>query len=190
MQTNQPWTPTTMSCKLTSHELPPPCHANQSAMNSHHVMQAKQPLTPTTMSCKPTSHELLSPPTTPGKPISHKLITITEVFIMRKILSILSWLLQDMTKISLTILSTRTCTHTHTHTHTEAPAHTSLVTTQNLIYTQLNPGSKQRFETDEDYSMHASLNLTLGSWVKSNTSTRPGSSLPATEENLEHHFWK
>ena len=33
----------------------------------------------------------------------------------------------------------------HTGTHT----HTSILTVQNLIYTQLKTGNKQRFETDE-----------------------------------------
>ena len=43
-------------------------------------------------------------------------------------------------------------THTYTHRHTQAPAHTSVVTIQNLIYAQLKTGSKQRLETDEDSS--------------------------------------
>ena len=48
-------------------------------------------------------------------------------------------------------MHTHACTHTHTHT--QAPAHTSILTVQNLMYTQLNTGSKQRLETDEDTSM-------------------------------------
>ena len=47
---------------------------------------------------------------------------------------------------------TYTHTHTYTHRHTQAPAHTSVVTIQNLIYAQLKTGSKQRLETDEDSS--------------------------------------
>ena len=40
--------------------------------------------------------------------------------------------------------------HTHTHTHIEAPAHTSILTIQNLIYTQ---NGQQRPEADEDGCM-------------------------------------
>ena len=43
-------------------------------------------------------------------------------------------------------------TYTHTHIHTRAPAHTSILTIQNLIYAQLKTGSKQRLETHEDSS--------------------------------------
>ena len=42
--------------------------------------------------------------------------------------------------------------HTHTHIHTQAPAHTSILTIQNFMYTQLKTGSRQRLETDEDSS--------------------------------------
>ena len=51
-----------------------------------------------------------------------------------------------------------THTHTHTHYHTthnqphNTHTHMSLLTLQNLIYTQLKTGSKQRLETDEDSS--------------------------------------
>ena len=60
-------------------------------------------------------------------------VTIIKAFIKRKLLS------------TETIHST--CTHTHTHT--PAPAHMSIPTTQNLIYTQLKTGSKQRLGKDE-----------------------------------------
>ena len=52
-----------------------------------------------------------------------RLIIIVKVFIKRKIFS------RD------TILST--CRHKHTCTHTGTCAHTSILTIQNLIYTQL-----------------------------------------------------
>ena len=38
----------------------------------------------------------------------------------------------------------------HSLIHTKIPAHTSILTTQNLAYTPLKTGSKQRLETDED----------------------------------------
>ena len=40
----------------------------------------------------------------------------------------------------------------HIHSHTEAPAYMSILTIQNLIYTQLKMGSKQRLEMGEDGS--------------------------------------
>ena len=61
-----------------------------------------------------------------------------KVFIKHRILSIVN------------ILSTYMHTHTHTNTHTLAPTHMSILTIQNLIYTQLKTGSKQSLETDED----------------------------------------
>ena len=56
-----------------------------------------------------------------------------EVFLKREILSIETVLHVD--------------THTGTHTHT------SMLTTQNLIYAQLKTGSKQQLEMDEDNSL-------------------------------------
>ena len=47
---------------------------------------------------------------------------------------------------------TRAHTHARARTHTEAPAHTSILIIQNLTYTQLKTGSKQRLETNEDSS--------------------------------------
>ena len=41
----------------------------------------------------------------------------------------------------------------HVYTHTKAPTYTSMLTTQNLISTQLKSGSKQQLEMDEDSSM-------------------------------------
>ena len=35
----------------------------------------------------------------------------------------------------------------HTHIHTQAPVLMSVLTVQNLVYTQLKMGSKQRLET-------------------------------------------
>ena len=40
--------------------------------------------------------------------------------------------------------------YTHAKTHKQAPAHTSILTIQSLVYTQPKTGSKQRLETDED----------------------------------------
>ena len=42
--------------------------------------------------------------------------------------------------------------YAHKHIYTEVPAHTSIQTIQNLIYTQFKTGSKQRLETDENSS--------------------------------------
>ena len=48
--------------------------------------------------------------------------------------------------------SKRIHAHTHTYTRWHAPAHTSTLTTHNLIYTQLGTGSKPRLTTDKDSS--------------------------------------
>ena len=51
--------------------------------------------------------------------------------------------------------TTHARTHTNTHMHTlthRHPHNTSILTIQNLIYTQLGTGTKQRLETNEDSS--------------------------------------
>ena len=50
------------------------------------------------------------------------------------------------------ILSVETVLSACMHTHALATAHMSIVTIQNLIYTQLKTGSKQRLEMNEDSS--------------------------------------
>ena len=65
-------------------------------------------------------------------------------------------------------------THTHTHTHTaQAPAHTSLLTMQSLIYAQVKTGSKQRLEADEDSSTER-LSLTRRQYVRNGGVTTLG----------------
>ena len=49
--------------------------------------------------------------------------------------------------------------HTHTHTHTQAPTHTSILTVQSLIYTQLKTGSKQRLNWDRWRQRHGGENM-------------------------------
>ena len=78
---------------------------------------------------------------------------IMKVFIKHRILSIVNILSTYMHTHTHTHTHTQTHTHTHTHTHTLAPTHMSILTIQNLIYTQLKTGSKQSLETDEDSSV-------------------------------------
>ena len=47
----------------------------------------------------------------------------------------------------------------HAHKHTHAAAHANMLTTQKLIYTQLETGSKQRIKTDEGSSRFFSLSF-------------------------------
>ena len=52
-----------------------------------------------------------------------------------------------------TIVSVEAILSAYTHkTLTKAPAPTSILTVQSLIYTQVKTGSKQRLETDKDSS--------------------------------------
>ena len=47
--------------------------------------------------------------------------------------------------------------YTHAHAHTQAPAYTSIVNIQSLIYTQLKTGSKQTLEMDEEVAEDSNM---------------------------------
>ena len=107
------------------------------------------------------------------------IITVIKLFVKCKIFSV------------ETIL-----THARSHAHEHASEHTSILTIQNLIYAQLETGSKQRLEMDEDSNTERKTWLYLwekkcyrfDEWVQRGCqSERKGTVSPCRGTKDRHH---
>ena len=103
-------------------------------------------------SCASPSHGVDKPLEESLRDLSPSRIRIIIGFIKCKILSVETKnILSAYThKHMHTHTCTHACMHTYACTHTQAFTHMSILTIQNLIYTQLKTGSNQRLETDKD----------------------------------------